>query len=67
MGFRNNDKKAPKKNNIVKTFVNENQDIQEAIRVKAYELFLERNGAPGDPFEDWVAAERIVLKKFIAP
>jgi len=33
------------------------------IAVRAYEIYLERNGAPGNPLEDWVRAEREVLTK----
>ena len=33
----------------------------EAIRLRAYEMYLERNGAPGDPLEDWVRAENELL------
>lgn len=36
---------------------------QEKIAQRAYELYLERNGAPGNPLEDWVRAEREVLQK----
>lgn len=28
------------------------------IAKRAYEIYLERNGAPGNPLEDWVRAER---------
>lgn len=35
--------------------------IQEAIRLKAYELYLERGG---NDIENWVAAEQLVLKKY---
>lgn len=31
---------------------------QEEIALRAYHIYLERNGAPGNPFEDWVRAER---------
>jgi hypothetical protein len=31
---------------------------QEEIAQRAYQIYLERNGAPGNPFEDWVRAER---------
>lgn len=31
--------------------------------MRAYEIYLERNGAPGNPLEDWVRAEREVLQK----
>jgi hypothetical protein len=64
MGAGNNNKKSPKKKAVAKAAVNKNQDIQEAIRLKAYEIYLERNGAAGDELEDWAIAERIVLKKF---
>ena len=30
---------------------------QEEIRARAYELFLARNGQPGDPVADWLRAE----------
>lgn len=33
----------------------------ENIQLRAYEIYLERNGAPGNPMEDWVRAEREVL------
>lgn len=35
----------------------------EAIRNRAYELFLSRSaaGLPGDPLSDWVQAERAVM------
>ncbi|MGC1617413.1 MAG: DUF2934 domain-containing protein [Candidatus Acidiferrum sp.] len=36
---------------------------QEKIAERAYEIYLERNGAPGNPLEDWVRAEREVLQK----
>ena len=36
---------------------------QEKIQLRAYEIYLERNGAPGNPLEDWVRAEREVLQK----
>jgi hypothetical protein len=29
----------------------------EKIALRAYEIYLERNGAPGNPLEDWVRAE----------
>lgn len=31
--------------------------------MRAYEIYLERNGAPGNPLEDWVRAEREVMQK----
>jgi hypothetical protein len=35
-------------------------NIDEEIRYRAYELYLERNGAAGDPNSDWFVAEREV-------
>ena len=36
---------------------------QEKIAQRAYEIYLQRNGAPGNPLEDWVRAEREILAK----
>jgi len=36
---------------------------QQEIAMRAYEIYLERNGAPGNPLEDWVRAEREVTQK----
>jgi hypothetical protein len=33
------------------------------IRLRAYELYLERGGRPGDPFEDWLRAERELVEE----
>ena len=30
---------------------------QEAIALRAYQLYLERGGAPGNELEDWIQAE----------
>jgi len=37
--------------------------LEEEIRQRAYELYLERNGSPGDQNQDWLVAEREVLAK----
>jgi hypothetical protein len=34
----------------------------EAIQLRAYQIYLERNGAPGDPLADWVRAETELLQ-----
>lgn len=39
-------------------------DIDEEIRRRAYELFLERKGAPGDQAQDWLVAEREVRSRY---
>lgn len=36
-------------------------DLQEQIRVRAYELYVQRGGSPGSEKDDWIAAEREVL------
>ena len=35
---------------------------QEEIRRRAYEIYLERNGLPGDELDDWLRAERELQK-----
>ena len=35
-----------------------NVPTHEEIALRAYEIYLERGGAPGDALEDWVRAER---------
>jgi len=39
----------------------------EQIQLRAYEIYLERGGAPGNPLEDWVQAERELLQKSRKP
>jgi hypothetical protein len=46
-----------------KSLATKKLSAQEQIAVRAYEIYLERDGAPGDPLEDWVRAEREVLEK----
>ena len=36
-------------------------DLEAAIRLRAYELFIERGGQPGSETEDWLSAEREVM------
>ena len=36
---------------------------EQKIAVRAYEIYLERHGAPGNPLEDWVRAEHEILQK----
>ncbi len=33
------------------------QPTPEQIRMRAYEIYLSRNGAPGDEVQDWLRAE----------
>jgi len=39
----------------------------EEIALRAYEIYLERGGAPGDALEDWTRAERELTEKNTKP
>jgi hypothetical protein len=41
-----------------KTRVAKNQPTPEEIALRAYHIYLERAGMPGNELEDWIAAER---------
>jgi len=43
------------------TFANHGPS-QEEIRCRAYEIYLERDGHPGDELDDWLRAERELQK-----
>jgi len=34
---------------------------EEQIRLRAYQVYLERGGLPGDPVADWIRAERDLI------
>ena len=38
-------------------------NVEEDIRRRAYELYLERGGTPGHEREDWITAEREVRSR----
>ncbi len=40
---------------------------REQIALRAYHIFLERCGAPGNEFEDWTRAERELLETSSKP
>jgi hypothetical protein len=40
---------------------------REEIALRAYEIFLERGGAPGNELEDWTRAERELLEISATP
>lgn len=44
-----------------------NVDLEEEIRRRAYELYLERKGTAGDPTQDWFIAEREVRARYASP
>ena len=37
------------------------QPTREEIALRAYHIYLERAGAPGDAMNDWIAAERQLI------
>lgn len=39
----------------------------EEIALRAYEIYLERGGAPGDALQDWMRAERELFEKNSKP
>jgi Protein of unknown function (DUF2934) len=38
------------------------QPTREEIALRAYHIYLERAGAPGDALNDWIAAERQLIE-----
>lgn len=40
-----------------------NGNLEEEIRRRAYELFLQRGGTPGGENDDWLIAEREILSR----
>jgi HSP20 family molecular chaperone IbpA len=45
-----------------KTLLQETIDLLENVRVRAFELFEKRRGAPGNDVEDWLQAEKEVFR-----
>jgi hypothetical protein len=43
-----------------------NVPTREEIALRAYHIYLERQGAPGNPFEDWTRAERELMANTVA-
>jgi hypothetical protein len=54
---------TPVKAKARKTKTTKPAPTQEEIQLRAYQIYLERNGAPGNPFEDWTQAERELTGK----
>lgn len=46
-----------------KTQAAKNPPTHEEIALRAYEIYLERGGSPGDAFQDWMRAERELMEK----
>jgi len=56
---------APKAKILTKTaqtITLSRQQIEESIRLKAYEFYLMRLGQNGNALNDWLSAERIILQ-----
>lgn len=53
---------AAKKTRAAKT-----APTHEEIALRAYEIYLERGGAPGDALEDWTRAERELMERISKP
>jgi len=43
------------------------EPTQEEIALRAYHIYLERGCTPGNPFDDWVRAERELLENHGKP
>lgn len=50
-----------------KTSATKTAPAHEQIALRAYEIYLERGGAPGDALEDWTRAERELMEKNSEP
>ena len=50
-----------------KTRAAKDAPTHEEIALRAYEIYLERGGAPGDALQDWTRAERELLEKSAKP
>lgn len=46
-----------------KTRAEKTAPTHEEIALRAYEIYLERGGAPGDALQDWTRAERELSEK----
>lgn len=44
-----------------------NQPAQAEIALRAYQIYLQRGGAPGNEFADWMQAERELLAEIARP
>lgn len=48
---------------VKKPKANEFHPTKDEIALRAYNIYLERGGAPGNALEDWTRAERELLEK----
>ena len=56
--------RAKTKSQKINPPINPQTNLEEAIRFRAYEIYLQRGGMPGNPREDWAVAEREVRAYF---
>lgn len=54
---------TPHKPKVVPVVHIPQEDLQEQIRVRAYERFLERGGEHGHDLEDWLQAEAELIRR----
>ena len=52
---------------VRKSRVAASRPTSEEIALRAYQIYLERGGAPGNALEDWTRAERELLEKSSKP
>ncbi|HEU4401434.1 MAG TPA: DUF2934 domain-containing protein [Candidatus Polarisedimenticolia bacterium] len=52
---------------VIKGAPVQGEALRRKIAEKAYELFTKRNRAPGRDLEDWLEAERMILRDLGAP
>ncbi|MCM8790689.1 MAG: DUF2934 domain-containing protein [Candidatus Omnitrophica bacterium] len=48
---------------VTRTSSSKGQDLTDAIRKKAYELYEKRGKKPGHALDDWLEAERIIKQR----
>lgn len=48
---------------VKKTHAAKTAPTHEEIALRAYEIYLERGGSPGDALKDWTRAERELMEK----
>ena len=52
---------------VKKPRANGSHPTKEEIALRAYQIYLERGGAPGNALEDWTRAERELMEKSVTP
>jgi hypothetical protein len=53
--------------NVRKSPAAKNHPTRDEIALRAYHIYLERGGAPGNELEDWTRAERELLQEKSKP